>query len=478
MYDPEFVPGYKKHKNDLHPKLEMVELPISDLRFSAPRLRPLKKKHAERIRQSILRLGNTVPIIVGPDNEVIDGRGRVDVARELGLTSMHCIRVGHLDEQELRLLRLAINKVAEQGTWDPEALRLEFAYHLEFGDDLTLTGFDAPEVDAILQFGDTDGAEAGDDAHDVVEPSGAPVVSRLGDLWQLGKHRLLCGNAREPKVLDVLMAGAVASQILSDPPFNVHISGHVSTVAGKHPEFHEASGEMTPEEFEDFLVVTFSNALTHLREDGLVYLFMDWRHLDELRAALRRLSLEQINLAVWVKLHGGMGSLYRSRHELIFIARRKGETHQNNVELGKHGRNRSNVWEFGGASGGPTSPEDDFSAHATVKPVKLLQEAILDVTTAGDVVLDCFVGSGSTILAAERVHRVCYGLEISPHYVDVAVRRWEQMTGSAAVLEATGGTFAEVAANRMSGGAAAAAVTDTGGGDGQSVEIEPTGGAE
>jgi DNA modification methylase len=228
----------------------------------------------------------------------------------------------------------------------------------------------------------------------------------------------------------------------------VKISGHVRTSSSKYPEFAEASGEMTTKEFADFLTETFGSALAFVAEGGLIYCFMDWRHVDEVREAFRRLSLEQINLAVWVKPNGGMGSLYRSRHELIFVAKRKGEAHRNNIELGKHGRYRTNVWEYGGASGGTKSEEDDFSVHPTVKPVRLLQEVMLDVTAVGECVLDPFLGSGSTLLAAERVARVCLGLEISPAYVDVTIARWEKMTGKEAIHADTGLTFSQVQEQR------------------------------
>lgn len=242
--------------------------------------------------------------------------------------------------------------------------------------------------------------------------------------------------------MDILRGGQTAALLLTDPPFNVPIKGHVRRSQSDFAEFDEASGEMTPAEFIDFLVETLGHGVASLSDGGLVYCFMDWRHIDELRAAFHRLLLEQINLAVWVKANGGMGSLYRSRHELVFIGKRRGEPHRNNVELGKHGRNRTNVWEYGGANGGARSEVDEFSVHPTVKPVALLQDVMLDVTSVGERVMDPFLGSGSTLLAAERVCRACLGMEISPAYVDVTIDRWQRMTRMEAVHAETGVSFA------------------------------------
>jgi len=443
------LPNVDSKRNDLKPKLVLIDMPIEDLEPPKNPVRKQNKKQLGRISKSIEAFGNVVPILISDNNEIIDGESRYLVAKAKGLKTIPCIRVDHLTDQKVSLLRISLNKIGETGEWDPLALRLELTYQLEFGADLSITGFEAPEIDNVLEIGgvNPDELDPLDDISDIHKPQ-QNVVNRNGDLWWLGKNRVLCGNARNPDHLSRLVSDRPIALILTDPPFNLKISGHVRTSNGKFPEFAEASGEMTTEEFAGFLTEALGSALVFVAEGGLIYCFMDWRHIDEIREAFRRLSLAQINLAVWVKPNGGMGSLYRSRQELIFIAKRKGEAHRNNVELGKHGRYRTNVWEFGGASGGTKSEEDDFSVHPTVKPVRLLQEAMLDVTVAGEFVLDPFLGSGSTLLAAERVERVCLGLEISPAYVDVTIARWEKMTGREAIHADTGLTFKEVQEQR------------------------------
>ncbi|MDU8946605.1 DNA-methyltransferase [Ovoidimarina sediminis] len=265
-------------------------------------------------------------------------------------------------------------------------------------------------------------------------------MTRPGDLWCLGDHRILCGNARSEADIARLLDGQLVALVFTDPPYGVPINGHVSS-SGRHPEFHEGSGEMSSKQMEDFLAITIGNAASILVVGGLVYIFMDWRHLDELSAALKRCALEHIQTCVWAKEHPGMGSFYRSQHEHVYIARKPGATHRNNIELGAHGRNRSNLWQFAGATGGRADDADDFTVHPTVKPVKLIEEAILDVTMAGETVFDPFLGSGSTLLAAERTQRRCFGLEVSAVYVDLAIRRWQAMTGKAAVHAQTGTPF-------------------------------------
>ncbi|MDH5528422.1 MAG: site-specific DNA-methyltransferase [Paracoccaceae bacterium] len=447
--EQEALPNAESKRNDLNPKLVLIDIPTEDLK---PPKNPVKKQNRKqllKISKSIEAFGWVVPLLVAGDNEIIDGETRYHAAKALDLKTIPCIRTDHLSGQEVRLLRISLNKIGETGEWDPLALRLELTYQLEFGADLSITGFEAPEIDNVLEFGgdNPDEFDPLDDISNIHMPQKG-AVSQQGDLWLLGKNRVLCGNARNPEHLSRLVSDNPITLILADPPFNLKINGHVRTSDGKYPEFAEASGEMTKEEFANFLTEAFGSALAFVAEGGLIYCFMDWRHLDEVRDAIRRLALEQINLAVWVKPYGGMGSLYRSRHELIFVAKRKGEAHRNNVELGKHGRYRTNVWEFGGASGGTKSEEDDFSVHPTVKPVKLLQEIMLDVTAAGEFVLDPFLGSGSTLLAAERVLRACLGLEISPAYVDVTIARWEQMTGEEAIHADSGLTFRQVQKQR------------------------------
>ncbi|MDU8912501.1 site-specific DNA-methyltransferase [Aestuariicoccus sp. MJ-SS9] len=430
-------------RNDLAPMLELKEVPLDSLEPPKNPVRKHNKKQVQKVARSIKQFGNVVPLLIAGSGEIIDGVSRYQAAKQLGLATIPCIQIDHLEKQEVRLLRVTLNKIATTGEFDPLALKIELAYQLEFGTDVTITGFEPAEIDSILEFGVSSPSET-DPLDDFGNPSGsdAPAVTRTGDLWLLGKHRVLCASARDGASFERLLQSDSPSLLLTDPPYNVPINGHVRSAEGGFAEFTEASGEMTGADFTEFLVHTLSNGVASLAKGGLTYCFMDWRHIDELREAFRRLDLEQINLAVWVKTNGGMGSLYRSRHELVFIGKRRGEPHLNNVELGKHGRNRTNVWEYGGATGGTKTEADDFTVHPTVKPVALLQDVILDVTKVGDQVLDPFLGSGSTLLAAERAGRACLGMDISPAYVDVTIDRWQRLTGLEALHAETGLGFA------------------------------------
>jgi len=431
-------------RNDIAPELDFIKVAITDLKTAPQQVRKSMQKQIEKVRRSIEAFGFVTPILINGENEIVDGHTRLEAARALGLTSIPCIQVGHLSELEIRTLRIALNKIQETGAWDEDILKLEFEYLLEFETDLEITGFEPPEIDAVLEIG---GPVVGDvdpldDIGDLPDANAA-AITKLGDLWALGDHRILCGNARSPDDIAKLVLKSPVSMVFTDPPFNLHIAGHVRVSGCKFEEFAEASGEMTPDEFTEFLTATLGNAAATLAPGGLLYAFMDWRHMGEMQAALDRIGLKLINLCVWAKTNGGMGSFYRSRHELVFVAKLPGAPHRNNIELGKHGRYRTNVWDYAGATGGAKSEEDDFALHPTVKPVRLVRDAILDATSIGEVVLDPFLGSGSTLLAAERGRRRCCGIEISPAYVDVAIRRWQEMTGQQAVHAETGETFNE-----------------------------------
>jgi DNA modification methylase len=281
-------------------------------------------------------------------------------------------------------------------------------------------------------------------------------VSKLGDLWQLGNHRLLCGDARESVALDRLMEGTRAAMAFLDPPYNVRVKDIVGRGHVQHEEFAMASGEMSRTEFLAFLGSVLSAAAA-VSENGAVHcVCMDWRHIDDLFAAGRSVYGEVLNLAVWVKNNGGQGSFYRSQHELIGIFRVGDAPHINNIELGRHGRNRSNVWHYAGVNTFRAGRLDELHVHPTVKPVALVADAIKDCTRRGDIVLDTFSGSGTTILAAERVGRRAYALEIEPRFVDVAIRRWQQFTGKDAVNLATNRSFDALATTQVGGAAVVA----------------------
>ena len=357
----------------------------------------------------------------------------------------------HLTETQARAYMLADNKLTDRSSWDDAAL----AVHLKELSELVLDfeiediGFELPEIDFRIQA--LDAADDLDLADEFQIPPGQ-ATSLPGDLWLLGDHRLYCGSALEASAYDVLLDGAKAAAVFADPPYNVKIDGHVcGSGAIKHREFAMASGEMTSHQFERFLAeaLRFMGAYTDL--GAVIYACMDWRHMAEMQSAGCAASFDLLNLCVWVKSNGGMGSLYRSRHELIFVFRNGDEQHRNNVQLGRFGRNRTNVWNYAGANGFPRKGRKTaLELHPTVKPIALVSDALLDATKRGDVVLDPFCGSGATILAAERVGRRCYAIEIDPRYVDTTIGRWEKMTGRQA-RHASGKTFAEIKAERTAG---------------------------
>jgi DNA modification methylase len=276
--------------------------------------------------------------------------------------------------------------------------------------------------------------------------SGQKPITQPGDLWLLGKHRVLCGNALHEAFYRELLASKRASAVFSDPPYNVKIDGHATgNGSTRHREFAMASGEMSEVEFVSFLNNSLRLLAKYSAASSVHYLCMDWRHFGELLAAGRQHYDEFLNLCVWVKDNGGMGSFYRSQHELVLVFR-KGRNHRNNIQLGQFGRNRTNVWRYPGihSLSKEGSEGNLLELHPTVKPVAMVADAILDCTARGEIVLDAFLGSGTTLMAAERVGRICHGLEIDPLYVDVAIRRWQKFTGDSAVHAAMGKQFEEL----------------------------------
>lgn len=433
-------------RNDLTPSLKIQFIPIDELKLAPRRIRRATREQRERVKRSIEAFGCVRTVLIRGSHTIIDGHVIVEALRELGAKVVPCIVIDHLSDTEIRQLAITLNRTQETGAWDEGALAIEFEELLALEVDLEITGFEIAEIDFHL--GHFSITHAGSDLTEApIDPpeQTAPAVTLQGDVWVAGPHRVICGRAQDLAAWGDYLGPA--AMLITDPPYNVPISGHVSTVRGRHAEFAEASGEMTSSAFIDFLVKGLRPAIACLEPGGIGFIFMDWRHLREILDAFHRLDVDVINLAVWVKTAAGMGSLYRSRHELNFVVRRRGASHRNNVQLGRFGRNRSNVWEYGGATSGNTA-EDDFGLHPTVKPVALIRDAILDVSAPGDLVIDCFLGSGSTLIAAETSGRRCLGVEIEPAYVDVALRRWMALTGQEAVHAATGETFSDLAVRR------------------------------
>lgn len=444
-----FAGRHPSGRNDLLPDLELRNYRVGELSPPKHRTRKDDAGQIKRLKCAITDYGFTVPILVR-EGQVYDGWSRVLAAKELGLEQVPAIEIGHLSDAEARALALASNRIGELGSWDIDALRLEFVELIELEVDLDSTAFTVEEQDIILLDPLVDGAA--DPADESDDPPKVPV-SRPGDIWELGHHRVICGNALEKETYEALLQGEKVHAVVQDPPYNVKISGNVSGLGKKtHCEFAMASGELSDEEFEAFLTTALTLIAAFLVKGAVVFSFMDWRSIHLLYAAGEKAGLKLINLAVWYKQSGAMGSLYRSAHELVAVFC-KGKTPRHNaVKLGKSGRNRCNVWEAPGANQRGSSANEMLDAHATPKPVSICEDAILDVTKRGDIVLDGFLGSAATMIAAERSGRICRGIEIDPGFVDVAVRRWQKFTGKEAVLAATGECFAQVALDRATNG--------------------------
>lgn len=424
------------------------EVTLASVRKLKPNKRNARthsKKQILEIVELVRRYGWTYPILIDEDGYIIAGHARYQAALYLRLTRVPIIVMTGLSDAEKRALALADNKVAANAGWDRAALAAELgelAVLLPECDlNINITGFEAAEIDNLL--GDFLDPEA-DPADELPAPA-QTAVSRAGDLWQLGTHHLKCGNALSPADLRSLMGAERATTVIADAPFNVRIKSVVGRGRVKYREFAQASGEMSSAQFTDFLRKAMTLAAQYSINGSIALWFIDWRHIGEMLAAGRRVYGELINLVVWNKTNAGQGSFYRSKHELIFVYKNGDGRHINNIELGRHGRNRANVWEYGRLAASRTGHLDNQAMHPTQKPVAMIADALRDVSRRGDIVLDPFMGSGTCILAAEKVGRRGYGLEIDPLYVDVAVRRWQTYTNRDAILKATGQTFDEVA---------------------------------
>lgn len=437
--------------NDLTSKagLAVSYVPVTVLRPYPRNARTHSRKQIAQVAESIGTFGFNVPILVDEDHTVLAGHARLEAAKSLGLKSVPCVRLSHMSKAQKKAFIIADNKLTMNAGWDEEMLSLELRDLIALDKDFEvgITGFSVAEIDGLV-----DGLtveEPGNPRDDRLPEIAEASVTRPGDLWVLGPHRLLCGSAISADDCGRLMAGDKAQFILTDPPYNVPISGHVSGL-GKttHREFAAASGEMNSEQFTAFLGAAFRNLASHSTDGSIHMIFMDWRHMAEIQAAGSAVYTELKNLIVWVKDNGGMGTFYRSRHELIFAFKNGTAPHVNSFELGQHGRYRTNVWTYKGMNSFGGKRNEEIGLHPTVKPVALLADAIKDVSTRGAIVLDLFGGSGSTLIAAHKTGRRGRLMELDPHYCDCIVRRWEIFAKDDAILESTGQSFAEIEALR------------------------------
>ncbi|SDK65277.1 site-specific DNA-methyltransferase [Aliiruegeria lutimaris] len=407
------------------PRQNIIYVAIGDLTPWARNARTHSKKQVRQIAESIETFGFTNPVLIDERYTILAGHGRVEAAKLLGMGEVPCLRLDHMRAEEKRAYVLADNKLPLNAGWDEDLLAAELgalmSSDLDF--DIGITGFSIPEIDGIMEAVAPE--EPGDPEDDVV-PEAAPRRVHPGDVWQLGRHRLICGDALDRKDVDLLMDGEVARMVFSDPPYNVPIDGHVGN-SGKvqHREFAMASGEMSKPELTRFLASALRNLSDHAMEGSIHFLCMDWRHVEEMLEAGQAVYDELKNLVVWVKDNDGMGSFYRSRHELVFVFKKGSAPHVNTFELGQHGRYRTNVWQYRGVNTMRAGRMEELSLHPTVKPVQMIADAIRDVSGRGEIVLDIFGGSGSTLIAAEKTGRRGYLCELDPVYCDRILARWE-----------------------------------------------------
>ena len=420
----------------------IVHRSVNDLKPYARNARTHSKKQLKQIAASIERFGFTNPVLVSDDLEIIAGHGRVEAAKLLGLKTVPTIALSHLSEAERRAYVLADNKLALNAGWDRDMLAIELQGLIDLEFDVELTGFGIAEIDFIID--DAKGADPDqpDEPEDEVPVVTGPAVTRMGDVWQLGRHRLLCGDARSATDMAMLMGNERADMLFTDPPYNVAIDGHVCGLGEvKHREFAMASGEMSRDEFTRFLTDSLGSMASVLRDGAIAFVCMDWRHMGEMLEAGEAVFTELKNLVVWNKTNGGMGAFYRSKHELIFVFKAGTAPHTNSFGLGETGRYRTNVWDYAGISSIGAKRSEELAMHPTVKPVALIADAIKDCSRRGEIIVDAFGGSGSTLIAAEKAGRSARLIEYDPLYCDTIVRRWEKLTGKHARLEASGASF-------------------------------------
>ena len=435
--------------------MKIAIMPVCELRPYPNNARTHSKKQVRQIAKSIEKFSFCNPVLIDDANQIIAGHGRVEAAKLLGIDTVPTCQLSHLSDADKRAYILADNKLAEKAGWDRELLAIELQGLIELEVDIELTGFDMAEVDIILEDAREASSAASGPEDTVPEPSPGPAVTQVGDLWMLGSHRLLCDDAREQAAYDRLLAGAKVEFVFTDPPYNVAIDGHVCGLGRvHHREFAMGSGEMSEAEFTAFLKAVFALLAANSVAGSIHQICMDWRHMWEMLGAGRAFYSELKNLCVWNKTNAGMGSFYRSKHELVFVWKSGTAAHVNNFELGQHGRYRTNVWDYAGVNTMRAGRLEELAMHPTVKPVALVADAIKDCSRRGGLVLDPFCGSGTILIAAERTGRKARALEIDPAYVDVAVRRWQAYAGKPAVLAGSGEAFETVEAQRTNPAAA------------------------
>lgn len=429
----------------MYTSLAIEDVPVTKLVSHEQNPRKHSKKQIRQIADSIKTFGFKVPALIDGNNRLICGHGRVAACKLLGLETVPAIRADDLDDAKIRAFMIADNRLTEIAEWDDSLLAENFKIlsdlNLDF--DLEVTGFDYGDIENLLSQDEDDSS----DESPVPAIESLPAIVRPGDLWLLDDHRVLCSDSLDRDSYQILFPEKNrASIVFTDPPYNLPARDIGKTCEANHGDFAMGSGEMTSSEFQAFLETVFDHLASFSKNGSIHYICMDWRHAQELLVAGKVVYSEWKNLCVWTKSAGGMGTFYRSQHELVFVFKSGTEKHQNHFQLGQHGRHRTNVWSYPSVmhlkeADGDKGGETALSLHPTIKPVAMIEDALKDCSKRGEIVLDPFLGSGSTLIAAEKSGRVCHGIELSPRYVDVSITRWQEWTGRDAVHAGTGLTY-------------------------------------
>ena len=425
-----FLQGKNSQNN-----LQLVDINLNALKLKS--LRKHSKKQQQKLKNGIIKVGYVNSILLDEKHNIIAGELRLLAAKELGFTQIPAIILENLTPEEAEAIRILDNRIAEDGEWNFGNLKEEIEKLMKFDITFEDLGFDTVVYDEIFLINDSDENKIhnSDKEDESWLDANIPPKVKFGDLWRLGDHFVYCGDSLLARSFEILMQGELAQIVITDPPYNCKINGHVCGLGKtKHDEFAMASGEMTETEFAEFISKFMQHLIKFSIDGSLHYLFMDWAGLNTLLTQGKRHYIELKNIAVWNKLIGGMGALYRSQHEMIPIFKNGKAKHQNHIQLGKNGRYRTNVWGYPGVRATNPASLELLKLHPAVKSVPMLHDILLDSSSKNDIVLDCFGGSGSTLLAAERCKRRARLIEISPRYVDVTIYRWEKETGKTAKL--------------------------------------------
>lgn len=450
----------KKSKNSIIPEnignneISKANIRYKDCRMSPDKLRASKrnpKLHPEKqihmLMGSINQFGPTAPILCDEKGRVLAGHGRLEAMKRLKLKKVPVRIIHGLSKTEKRAYLIADNKLAQLGKWDSVMLEEEVEKLLQDNFNIEYTGFTTAEIDQMIG---SPLAQLEDRAQLMAIDLSPNIVSVGGDLWICGHHRLYCGSALENSSYSKLLEKQVADLCFTDPPYNVSTNFISGKGKHKHEDFPMASGELSIEGFTSFLSKTFKHIFEHTSPSATIFSCMDWRHMREILEAGEKHFGSLAQLCVWVKDNGGMGSFYRSQHELVFAFRKGSSGHINNFGLGGI-RYRTNVWSYPGSNTFKGRGQELLKLHPTVKPFSLVADAIRDCSHRNSIVLDPFCGSGTILVAAEATGRRARAIELDGRHVDTAVRRWQRFTGQEAILAGTTKTFSEISERRMEG---------------------------